>query len=73
MILGGKDPDGQRVDSIEVYDPSLNLWRESEIKLRKPRSGFAAIKLKEYNLITIIGGNDGRVQNRVEALDIKTK
>lgn len=32
-----------------------------EIKLRKPRSGFAAVTLKSENKVFIIGGNDGRV------------
>jgi influenza virus NS1A-binding protein len=40
--------------------------------LRKPRSGFAAISMKNENKIYIIGGNDGRVQNRVEALSLVT-
>lgn len=31
------------------------------MKLRKPRSGFAAVTLKNDNKIFIIGGNDGRV------------
>ena len=43
------------------------------MKLRKPRSGFAAVSLKYENKIYIIGGNDGRVQNRVECLNLTTK
>jgi N-acetylneuraminic acid mutarotase len=33
----------------------------NDVKLRKPRSGFAAISLRYENKILIIGGNDGRV------------
>jgi hypothetical protein len=36
--------------------------------LTKPKSGFAALYLS--NKIVIIGGNDGHVLNRVEALDL---
>ena len=38
--------------------------------MRKPRSGFAAIQVKGENKVIIIGGNDGRVQNRVESLNL---
>ena len=43
------------------------------MKLRKPRSGFAAVYLRSENKIYIIGGNDGRVQHRVECLNLNTK
>jgi N-acetylneuraminic acid mutarotase len=43
------------------------------MKLRKPRSGFAAVGLKNESKIYVIGGNDGRVQNRVECLNLITK
>lgn len=33
----------------------------STLKLRKARSGFSAITMKNENKIYIIGGNDGRV------------
>lgn len=61
LIIGGKDPDGQRTDSIEVFDCSLNLWRQADFRLRKPRSGFALVQLKNEEKLIIIGGNDGRV------------
>ena len=34
---------------------------KENLKLRKPRSGFAAITVKQENKIYVIGGNDGRV------------
>ena len=42
------------------------------LKMRKPRSGFAVIHMREHGKVMVIGGNDGRVQNRVECLNIKT-
>lgn len=36
----------------------------------KPRSGFAAVYLE--NKIVVIGGNDGRVLNKVHSLDLKS-
>lgn len=46
------------------------------LKMRKPRSGFAAIMLREeqqhYGKVMVIGGNDSRVQNRVECLNMGT-
>lgn len=41
-------------------------------KLRKPRSGFAAVALRNEDKIFIFGGHDGRVQNRVECLNLTT-
>ena len=73
MIFGGKDQDGQRTDAIEVYNCESNTWTNAEFKMRKPRSGFAAVTLKNENKIYVIGGNDGRVQNRVECLNLNTK
>jgi hypothetical protein len=74
MILGGKDQEGHRTDSIEMYNCYDNIWSViPDVKLRKPRSGFAAISLRHENKVFIIGGNDGRVQNRVECLNLNTK
>ncbi len=39
------------------------------IRMRKPRSGFAAVMI-DKSKVMIIGGNDGRVQNRVECLNM---
>ena len=64
MVLGGKDKDGKRTDSIEVYNCHENKWiaeHEVGIKLRKPRSGFAVIQMREQAKVIVIGGNDGRV------------
>jgi len=69
LILGGKDPEGQRTDSVEVFDGQR--WRPADFKLRKPRSGFALVQLEEK--LVVIGGNDGRVQNRVECMNLKTR
>ena len=44
---------------FNCYDNSWTLM--NDLKLRKPRSGFAAVSLKSENKIMIIGGNDGRV------------
>jgi N-acetylneuraminic acid mutarotase len=41
--------------------------------MRKPKSGFASVYLKLDNgkeMILVIGGNDGQVQNRVEYLNL---
>jgi N-acetylneuraminic acid mutarotase len=72
--MGGKDSDGNRLAAIETYNCIENKWSLSnDLKLRKPRSGFAAVALKNENKIYVIGGNDGRVQNRVESLNLATK
>jgi len=44
--MGGKDQEGQRTDSIEVYNCSENKWATSAFKLRRARSGFAVAHLK---------------------------
>jgi len=44
-----------------MFNCADNAWRLADFKLRKPRSGFAAVSLKHENKIYIIGGNDGRV------------
>lgn len=64
--MGGKDHEGLRTDSIEVYKCRENKWRatgavEDQLRMRKPRSGFAAILIKEESKVMVIGGNDGRV------------
>lgn len=47
MILGGKDQEGQRTDTIETYNCYDNIWQViPDVKLRKPRSGFAAISMR---------------------------
>jgi hypothetical protein len=38
--------------------------------LPNPRSGFAAFNIG--NKIIVVGGNDGRVLNKVDVLDIET-
>eukprot|EP00347_Sterkiella_histriomuscorum_P003080 403365667 len=74
LMLGGKDHEGNRLQAIESYNCVENKWNlYPDVKLRKPRSGFAAISLRNEYKIYIIGGNDGRVQNRVECLNLNTK
>ncbi len=53
LVMGGKDHEGQRTDSIEVFSCNDNQWIKGEqigcnhLKMRKPRSGFAVINLRE--------------------------
>lgn len=54
-------------------DGKWTLQSGSEMKLRKPRSGFAAVALKGENTIFVIGGNDGTIQSRVESLNLRNK
>ena len=62
MILGGKDQEGSRTDAIEMYNCFDNTWKSvPDLKLRKPRSGFASVFLRHEQKILVIGGNDGRV------------
>ena len=39
--------------------------------LPRPRSGFSAL-IYEKNKLFVIGGNDGRILNKVEMLDLET-
>jgi len=49
--MGGKDSEGSRTDSIELYICQHDRWiseplsfdGQCELKMRKPRSGFAAV------------------------------
>ena len=42
--------------------------------MRKPKSGFASVfmhnPIKRTDIVMVIGGNDGQVQNRVEYLSL---
>lgn len=69
LIIGGKMGTGKRTDQIYEYDPNTNNIREF-IKLPKPVSGFAAVCIS--NKVYIIGGNDGKIRNQVNWLDIDT-
>ena len=41
--------------------------------MRKPRSGFSAVQMRDdTQRVMVIGGNDGRVQNRVECINLIT-
>eukprot|EP00356_Strombidium_inclinatum_P001293 CAMPEP_0170510698 /NCGR_PEP_ID=MMETSP0208-20121228/65905_1 /TAXON_ID=197538 /ORGANISM="Strombidium inclinatum, Strain S3" /LENGTH=242 /DNA_ID=CAMNT_0010794183 /DNA_START=2216 /DNA_END=2947 /DNA_ORIENTATION=- len=72
MILGGKNSDSHRIDSIEVYDHILDRWlAHPSLKMRKAKSGFASIYHPESQALYIFGGNDGSVQNRVEYMDLR--
>ena len=79
-MLGGKNPEGQRTDSIEIYNCQEDRWTKASaledpdtvLRMRKPRSGFAAIMIRDEEAVMVIGGNDSRVQNRVEVLNLRT-
>ena len=60
-ILGGKDAEGNRTCSIEIFNYGKGSFDyQSQIKMKKPRSGFSAVSYKNER-IYVIGGNDGRV------------
>lgn len=42
IILGGKQ-DGIRVASIDEFFPKEKKWKNSELKLSAPKSGFGAL------------------------------
>jgi hypothetical protein len=70
LILGGKTSDSKRTDLIEEYDPKTNKIKEFG-HLSSPMSGFAAIWVADK--VYVIGGNDGKIRNQVEWLDLNTK
>lgn len=60
FILGGKDADGERTDSIQVYNCQGGQWSiQSDLTLGTAKSGFAAVSYKDK--IIVMGGNDGKV------------
>lgn len=66
FVFGGKNAESQRIDSIDIFDPLENKWVERpDIRMRKPKSGFASVFLKHMGkkseTIMVIGGNDGMV------------
>ncbi|CDW82034.1 kelch motif family protein [Stylonychia lemnae] len=69
-ILGGKKFDGNRTNSIEVFNPKTGDVKSISLSLQKPRSGFASVCIQ--NQLLLIGGNDGKVLNKVDALDLQT-
>lgn len=74
-MLGGKDSKSVRIDTIDIFDPKAGEWiNMPDIKMRKPKSGFASVYVKHTSkkaeVLMVIGGNDGQVQNRVEYLNL---
>jgi len=69
-LIGGKKYDGLRTDKIEIFDPQTGQTRLSKALMPKARSGFAA--LTAGHKIVVVGGNDGKVLNRVDVLDTAT-
>lgn len=70
LIMGGKTSDGKRTDLIQEYDPATNKLK-TFAHLTRPMSGFAAVCV--VNKVYVIGGNDGKIRNQVECLDLETK
>ena len=63
FVLGGKNANSKRVDSINIYDPVVGEWIDHpEIKMRKAKSGFASVFVKfahkKANALMVIGGHD---------------
>ena len=74
FVIGGKDQEGQRLrnwESLVLTDEGIVRNEEVKIELIKGRSGFGTVKTNESTVL-FIGGNDGKVTNTVEKLDLKT-
>lgn len=69
-VLGGKEGDGNRTANIEIFNYMKGSWEQGP-KMPKPRSGFAAVSYKNER-VYIMGGNDGRVQNRCDYFSVST-
>jgi hypothetical protein len=72
LIMGGKQA-GKRVASCEELLLSSMTWKESEISLPSPRSGFASISLSSkcyLDDIYIVGGSDGSVLNSFQMFNL---
>lgn len=54
-----------------LTDEGIVRNEEVKIELIKGRSGFGTVKTNESTVL-FIGGNDGKVTNTVEKLDLKT-
>lgn len=70
LIIGGKLANGKRTDQIYEFDPKTNSFTEFA-NLPKPTSGLAAVCTG--NKVYIVGGNDGKIRQQVDCLDVETK
>jgi len=71
LVIGGKDSNGNRLDSILEYNIEKNLWTTCSFKLPTIRSSFASV-LSPEGILYICGGSDGRILNTFISLDTKT-
>jgi len=56
--VDGGDPDGEPMDSVEIYHPDSDTWRPGPT-LPKPM-GFFAGMTKDGDKVLLMGGNDGK-------------
>ena len=64
LVVGGKQADGTRIDHCELFERDKGFRKEKGIVLTKGRSGFGCVV--HDGAVYVIGGNDGRVLNKVE-------
>ncbi len=69
FVIGGRNESGEVLQSVEVYDPDLNEWRDFP-DTKRQREGAAAIILGDRLLL--IGGSDQgeRALETVELFDV---
>ena len=68
FMIGGLFPSGRLSDSVFVYDPFTNEWRQREGRMRSPRAGFGTAVVG--GRVFIVGGDVfGKVSSLVEEFD----
>lgn len=74
LVMGGEDPSGNPLSSVELYDPDMNTWKELP-EMRTARSGHTATRVqadeREYVLVTGGEVEAGKPLDLVELYDVE--
>lgn len=71
FVVGGKDAAGQRLSSVESFDPREGIWKfERDLSCQRSSAGLAALNGKLF----VAGGNagGGTIHSSVEELCLRT-
>jgi len=70
-VCGGYDGK-KRLDSIEIYEPDIDTWKISNVKLPLPLSNLAAFNPYRDRVVILGGGFSSGFYTAVQMLNLKT-
>lgn len=75
LVVGGLGANGEKLATVELYDPATGQSRKTRDSLTVPRSGHTAVKLADGR-VAIFGGDvliDEEIDSRIEIFDPSTE